>query len=93
MSRLRALFASAWVNWARMVMEKLKSWAALSNFPTTTAAAAGNHVLKIELVLARVESIPQGLKPNSFWSDCGPAKAVPLLQNLIDPLKEPCLRG
>jgi hypothetical protein len=29
-----------------MVMEKLKSWNALSNFPTTTAA--GIYVLKIE---------------------------------------------
>jgi len=30
-----------------MFMEKLKSWNALSNFPTTTAAA-GIYVLKIE---------------------------------------------
>jgi hypothetical protein len=35
----------------RMVMEKLKSRTALSNFPTTTAAA-GIYVLKIELVPA-----------------------------------------
>jgi hypothetical protein len=34
-----------------MVMEKLKSWNALSNFPTT-AAAAGINVLKTEMVLA-----------------------------------------
>ena len=39
MSCLKTLFTSTWATQARMVMEKLKSWAALSNFPTTTAAA------------------------------------------------------
>jgi hypothetical protein len=29
-----------------MVMENLKSWNALSNFPTTTAAAAGIYVFE-----------------------------------------------
>jgi hypothetical protein len=45
-----------------MVMEKLKSRSALSNFPTTTAAA-GIYFLKIDLVPGKVQSIPQGLKP------------------------------
>jgi hypothetical protein len=45
-----------------MIMEKLKSWIALSNFPTTTAAA-GIYVLKIEWVQAQIPSIPRGLKP------------------------------
>jgi hypothetical protein len=42
-------------------MEKLKSWIALSNFPTTTAAAAGIYVLKIELVEALVQNLTKGL--------------------------------
>jgi|GEM_PF-4937994 len=49
-------------------MEKLKSWNALSNFPTTTAAAAGIYILKIELVPALVWSIPRGLKPQIISS-------------------------
>ena len=61
---------------ARMVMEKLKSWSALSNSPTTTAAAQ-IYVLKTELVRARVQSIPRGLKPSSFEAIYGTAKAVP----------------
>jgi hypothetical protein len=49
-----------------MVMEKLKSWTALSNFPTTTAAA-GIFVLKTELVRAQAQSNPSGAKaPNHF---------------------------
>jgi hypothetical protein len=45
-----------------MVMEKLKSWNTLSNFPTTTAAV-GIHVFKIEWSPERAEIVPQGLKP------------------------------
>ena len=62
MSGLTTLFTLAWVIRARMVMEKLKSRSALSNFPTTTAAA-GIYFLKIDLVPGKVQSIPQGLKP------------------------------
>jgi hypothetical protein len=48
-------------------MEKLKSWNALSNFPTTPAAIAGIYVLKIERALAWFEDITQGLKPRFAW--------------------------
>jgi hypothetical protein len=47
-------------------MEKLKSWIALSKFPTTTAAAPGIYVLKIELVEARVQNLTEGLTPAHF---------------------------
>jgi hypothetical protein len=49
--------------WER-AMEKLKSWNALFNFPTTPAAIAGIYVLKFDWVLARIKNIPQGLKPS-----------------------------
>ena len=46
-----------------------KSWNdAVSNFPTTTAAA-GIYVLKIEWSPARFQSIPQGLKPSFIRSN------------------------
>jgi hypothetical protein len=48
-------------------MEKLKSWNALSNFPTTPAAIAGIYVLNIEKAQAWIKNIPQGLKPRYAW--------------------------
>jgi len=47
MSCLKMLFSPSWGIQDQMLMEKLKSWNALSNFPTTTAAA-GIYVLKIK---------------------------------------------
>ncbi len=75
---LKAFFTSEWVIRARMVMEKLKSWNALSNFPTTTAAAVGIFVLKNELVQVQVQGIPRGLKPAYSSGLLGTTEAVPL---------------
>jgi hypothetical protein len=41
-------------------MEKLKSWNALSNFPTASAATAGIFVLKIEWDLAGLKTSFRG---------------------------------
>jgi hypothetical protein len=73
------LFSPSWGIQDQMLMEKLKSWNALSNFPTATAAAtaAGKNFLKLEDAQARVESIPRGLKPARPRAFVGTAEAVP----------------
>jgi hypothetical protein len=41
----------------------------------------GNGGGKLSEWIGLEETFPQGLKPDSFCSDFGPVKAVPLLQN------------
>jgi hypothetical protein len=49
----------------QMLMEKLKSWNALSNFPTATATAAGENFLKRRWCPGLSREHPSGAKARS----------------------------